>query len=59
MFNKFIRSISHINYNGNSNDFDTYLMGVQRSGKTGMATINEARKDYANAHRSDSRLLIP
>ena len=58
MFDKFIRSISNINNLNHNSEFDAYLMSVQRSGKAGMATVNEARKDYANAHRSHSRYMI-
>ena len=58
LFDKFIRSISNFNHLNHNSEFDSYLMSVQRSGKAGMATVNEARKDYAETHRSQSRYMI-
>ena len=55
MLHKFIDSIRHIKP---SSSFDNYLMNIQRSGQSGNATANEAKKDYRSAMRIRDRYYL-
>ena len=39
---------------GGGSDFEAYLMGLQSSGRAGIPTVEEARKEYAALMRFGS-----
>ena len=41
-----------------ASSFDTYLNNLQRSGRTGMPTVEEARKDFRSFVKGDGWRLI-
>ena len=50
MVHRFVSTIRHL---GDASLFETYLRSVQRTGRTGIPTLDEARKDYVSALRSE------
>ena len=50
MVHRFISTIRHL---GDPSPFETYLRSVQRTGRSGVPTFDEARKDYVSALRSE------
>ena len=54
MIHKFIDSIRHLNSTGG---FEAYLLNLQKSGRTGIPTITEARTDFQKILTRDHRIV--
>ncbi|MCH7744650.1 MAG: hypothetical protein IIC84_01080 [Chloroflexi bacterium] len=52
MLNKFINSLRHLN---DPSGFELYLNNIQRSGRIGVPSMNEARRDYSAFLKYESR----
>ena len=50
MVHRFVSTIRHL---GEGSPFENYLRSVQRTRRSGIPTVDEARKDYTSAMRSE------
>ena len=55
MLHRFIDTIRSMHA---TSSFDTYLNGLQRSGRTGMPRVDEARKDFRSFVKRDGWPLV-
>jgi hypothetical protein len=54
MLHKFVDTIRHLHY---ANGFELYLSSLQRSGQSGVPTMEEARKDYQYFTRIEKTIV--
>jgi hypothetical protein len=54
MLHKFVDAIRHLHY---VNGFELYLSSLQRSGQSGIPTMDEARRDYQYVNRIEKTIV--